>query len=452
MPRGASRLSFCSRELGEKGWSHRDGLKLPALDQDLSAAAQEPGASCCSKRPACGNAYGPLIVVAEQTRRGRVLYIGADTLWKWQTLTTAVDANTTPYHQFWHQTLRALAPTRPGGTGVSLWLQPYRSRYEAGQRAMVRAEIDAPGGLPHATIQGIVTLPDGKSVPLGFTLDPAANTYLAEFQADQAGPYRLTAPSSPTAKTSPRAPPSSTSTKPVQRMPPSPSIGPTWGLTSPAATGGKVIDPTDRETWPVRFGQETTVSERTTLDVWNRGWLLASLVLVAGVDWLLRLLRACVRRWCLTEFRGCIMSAKIGGANQCSMTLADLSVRYLQALGWLSLASMVLEPIFSKSLSVNPSFIFMFWAGAYLIKHHPTARKWTIGVCALILASGVAFFLYAALAGTDRMWVTFVRRIEHPSLWEIAAVLCVVFVVAGLPLALLLTAKAKREFQLPRPR
>src|SRR5262245_7854155 len=168
---------------------------LPPLDQVYPPLRKKPAATVLLEAAKLGNAAGPVVVVAEHTvGRGRVLFVGTDTLWKWQTLTTAADAKTTPYHRFWQQGLRALAPLRPGGAAVNLWLQPNRSRYEAGQRAVVRAEVDSAVPLPQASVKGVVSLPNGRTLPLSFAADPSApNTYLAEFVTSAAGSYRLTA-------------------------------------------------------------------------------------------------------------------------------------------------------------------------------------------------------------------------------------------------------------------
>jgi hypothetical protein len=121
--------------------------------------------------------------------------------------------------------------------------------------------------------------------------------------------------------------------------------------------------------------------------------------------------------------------------------------RYFQVLGSLSVASMIITPIFFDSVHIDLSFIFLFWAAAYLIKHHPTARKWTIGVCGFVLAGLVAMLVYAAIAGTQGMTVTLGRRIEHPSMWHVALVACVLAALVGFPFALLLTPQGRREFQ-----
>lgn len=269
---------------------------LPALDQIYPPLRKKPAATVLLEAARLGNAYGPLIVMAEHTvGRGRVLYVGTDTLWKWQTLSTAADANTTPYHQFWHQTLRALAPVRPGGMAINLWLQPQRSRTEAGQRASIRAEIDANAPVPQASVQGVVSLPDGRTLPLSFAADPSApNAQLAELETGPVGAYRITA--SVISEGRPVAEGSAV----LDVIEPRPErdgmpVDTTNLARIAAATGGKVLDPADPATWP----QSTTsgpviISERHTVDFWNRSYLLVLLVIVAGIDWLLRLLRGYV--------------------------------------------------------------------------------------------------------------------------------------------------------------
>ncbi len=269
---------------------------LPALDQVYPPLRKKPAATVLLEAARLGNAFGPLIVLAEHTvGRGRVLYVGTDTLWKWQTFTTAEDAHTTPYHRFWQQALRALAPVRPGGAAVNLWLQPRRSRCEAGQRAAVRAEIDAAAPLPQASIQGAVSLPDGRTLPLSFAPDPAApNAYLAEFETGPAGPYRLTA----SVASEGRLAAEGTAVLDVDEPRPERDGAPV-DLANlariAAATGGRVIDPSDPQTWPASAtAGPVTVTERHTVDGWDRAYLLLLLAVVAGIDWLLRLLRGYV--------------------------------------------------------------------------------------------------------------------------------------------------------------
>jgi hypothetical protein len=61
-----------------------------------------------------------------------------------------------------------------------------------------------------------------------------------------------------------------------------------------SGTGGTVLDPDDSATWPSPTAAPTIVTERVTVDLWNQSYLLILLVLFAGSDWLIRLLRGYV--------------------------------------------------------------------------------------------------------------------------------------------------------------
>lgn len=267
---------------------------LPALDRVYPPLRKKPAATVLVEAAKLGTASGPVIVMAEHTAgRGRVLYVGTDTLWKWRTLATSADAHTTPYHAFWQQTLRALAPARAGNAGVNLWLQPHRSRYQAGQRAIVRAEVDALVPLTQASVRGVVSLPGGKTLPLSFSVDPSASSaWVAEFETTAAGPYRVSA--SVVSGGKPATEGSAVVDVETSRSERDGAVVDRANLARIAgSTGGKVLDPADPQTWPVAAGT-ITVNERVTLDLWNRSVLLIVLTLVAGTDWLLRMLRGYV--------------------------------------------------------------------------------------------------------------------------------------------------------------
>lgn len=124
--------------------------------------------------------------------------------------------------------------------------------------------------------------------------------------------------------------------------------------------------------------------------------------------------------------------------------------RYFQTLVWLDIASIVVNWIFFHTGYFDCSFMVLYWAAPYLIKHRPAARKWTIGVCGLLLAGLVAIFVYAVMGGTQGMFVELLgKKIEHPSLWQVGVVLSMVGVLVAIPLILLLTPQARREFQPP---
>jgi hypothetical protein len=255
---------------------------------------KKPAATVLLETAKLGTASGPVVVMAEHTvGRGRVLYVGADTLWKWQTLATSADAHTTPYHVFWQQTLRALAPLRSAGSPVNLWLQPHRSRYQAGQRAVVRAEVDSRVGLTQASVRGVVSMPGGKTLPLSFSADPSASSvWVAEFETRSAGPYRVSA----TVVSGGRPAAEGSAVLDVELARPERDGSPVDRANLAriaSSTGGRVVNPADPKTWP-EAGVKVAVAERVALDLWDRWVLLILLTLVAGADWVLRLLRGYV--------------------------------------------------------------------------------------------------------------------------------------------------------------
>src|SRR5205823_992666 len=129
------------------------------------------------------NSYGNLIIMAEHTvGRGRVLYVGTDTLWKWQTRAEPPPGGVTPYKLFWQQALRALTPALPRRGGVSLTLQTERSRGTTHRPIRLRAEIESARPLTRPEVRATVTLPDDRRAPLVFAADPAdPGLWQAEF-------------------------------------------------------------------------------------------------------------------------------------------------------------------------------------------------------------------------------------------------------------------------------
>jgi hypothetical protein len=266
------------------------------MDQVYPPLRKKPAATVLVEASRQANSFGPLIVIAEQTvGRGRVVFVGTDTLWKWQMLGPTTEGGLTPPHLFWQQALRALAPTRPQGGPVNLFLQPERSRYEAGQRAVVRAEIDSAKALAQPTWQAAVTLPDGRTLPLSFAVDATnPNVASAEFETGKPGAYQVTA----SVLTQGKTVADSTTVIDVDEARGERDGTPVdvANLTRiAAATGGTVVDPGDPETWPASSVHERErVPQTKMIDFWNGYSLLLALCVLLGVDWLLRLLRGYV--------------------------------------------------------------------------------------------------------------------------------------------------------------
>jgi hypothetical protein len=267
--------------------------QLPALDQVYPVVRKRPGATVLLEAAKHRNAYGNRIVLAEHTvGRGRVLFVGTDTLWKWQTL--APGDGPTPYSVFWQQAFRALAPGRTRLGPVSLWLKPGRTRGDAGGRMEVEAEVQSDRPLPGARVQATAELPDGRRLPLAFTPDGTNPRFFrAELSPPAAGLYIVRASLLAEGKAAAEgitsfeveAPPGGQGAA-VDRL----------ALARlAAATGGRLIDPARPGTWPAAEGRPPpAVRQARTFDLWNSFALLLVLCGLLGADWLVRLVKGLV--------------------------------------------------------------------------------------------------------------------------------------------------------------
>jgi hypothetical protein len=266
---------------------------LPPMDRLYPPLRKKPAATVLLESADRANEYGAVIAAAEHTvGRGRVLFIGTDTLWKWQMLPAPDAQGQTPYALFWQQALRALQPLRLSGGEAGLWVRPERSRYEQGETMRVRAEASSARPLEQPVLDGTVTLPDGRTLPLSFVPESeGAGLYAAELEAAQAGSYQVRATltdggrllAEAVSQWDAEARPEEAAGLPVNRAL-------LEGLA--AATGGRVIRLAEPATWPAPAPESLKpVLRERTLDLWNHLALLAALALVLGLDWLLRLMR-----------------------------------------------------------------------------------------------------------------------------------------------------------------
>lgn len=265
---------------------------LPPVDQVYPPLRKKPAATALVEAAQLANSYGKLIVMAEHTvGRGRVLYVGTDTLWKWQTLSKVAEGPS-HYQVFWQQALRALAPAGATGGNVTLRVDPDRSRLNPGETVTLRGEVQSAQALASPRVQAEVTLPDGKKIPLDFTPDPEQDgRHTASFVPTQSGQHRVAA----TVVSGDRTEAEAQSVFDVETV--SPELSDTSLDFANLArlsqdTGGQVIDRSDPATWEAltKF-EEIPVDREKTLDLWNGYSLLVLLSLLLGLDWLLRLLR-----------------------------------------------------------------------------------------------------------------------------------------------------------------
>jgi hypothetical protein len=276
---------------GRQLWSN-----LPLLDQVYAPVRKQPAATVLLEAARRANDHGRLILAAMQpVGRGRVLYLGSDVLWKWQMLPASDEAGNTPFTLFWQQALRAMQPARYSGGHVQAWLRPDRTRYRVGETMGLTLEVDSPPGEEQPTIEASATLPDGRTLPLLFTpIGGGPSRLRAEYRTQTAGSCRVEARVLQAGMPLARA---ETVLDVVPRRPETEQRETDLDLLEGIAnaTGGRLIDPDHPASWPPPR-EDTAAQTRVpaTLDGWQHGWLPAMLILVLGIDWLIRLIKGYV--------------------------------------------------------------------------------------------------------------------------------------------------------------
>lgn len=266
----------------------------PPLDRIYPVLRKRPGATVLIEAVDPRNAYGNLIVMAEQpVGRGRVLFVGSDTLWKWHTLAAGDDPS--PYRIFWQQACRALTPERSRQGSVNIWLTPSRSRLEVGRAVSIRAEVQSDRLLPRPSLHGEVILPDEKRLPLAFAADPTdPRTYRAEFVAPTAGQVRIVTRLQTDGRIAAETALALQATEDAGERPEA-GVDRAGLARLAAATGGQVLDPMRPDTWPVPVeGATPTVSATHTIDLAGNFTLLLVLTGLLGIDWFSRLWRGMI--------------------------------------------------------------------------------------------------------------------------------------------------------------
>lgn len=295
---------------------------LPTLDQIYPPLRKRPAATVLVEASKRANASGPLIVMAEHTvGRGRVLFIGTDTLWKWHMIAGADTAGVTPFMIFWQQALRAMAPARTFPAGVALHVTPDRTRCEAGRRVVIRADVKSDRPLVAPQIRGSVLAPSaqvrfaantsdtdaalppppapepaaGESLPLVFTPDPVQpDSFVAAFEPAESGQHRIVVAVVAAGQIAAEVVTAIDVEPPRVESDQSPADADTLARLA-AGTGGRVIDPADPRTFAISDDTSATfVEHAASIDLWNNYVLMLLLCLLLGADWVIRLLKGFV--------------------------------------------------------------------------------------------------------------------------------------------------------------
>jgi hypothetical protein len=285
-------------EIGANVFSPDTGdLVLPPVDDVFAPLRKKPGATVLLEAAdKANNNRERLIVMAEQTvGRGRVLYVGTDTLWKWNLGFKPNAENATPFTQFWQQALRALTPNPFADRAVDLFLTPERSSYEVGTKVVVQAELKSDVPLNAPLVAGNVVLPDGRQAALTFTAHPTKpNFYLTDFETTLPGQYKILANVTSDGKTTADVI-AAIDVQDRRGELAATTVDRGAMLRIATMTGGKVINPNDKSTWPATEKiEKITIEQARQFDLWSRYVLVTMLMALLGADWVIRLLRGYV--------------------------------------------------------------------------------------------------------------------------------------------------------------
>ncbi len=271
-------------------------VTLPRLEHVYPVLRKRPLATVLLETAGQQNAYGPLVVIAEQNvGRGRVLFIGTDTLWRWQSHGPRTDDGVTLHSAFWQHAFRALAPTEQMSARRQLFLRPERTQYRVGDSVRMATEIPAGEETAAPTLEGTVVLPDGRRLPLSLQTHEQLNEVpSAQFEPSQSGRYRIevtarsegqnVADASVVIEVASRG--NETDGSPVDH-----ATLERWA----AATGGRRIETNMPDGWVGENSRSsTTVVRRQAFNLWHNFSLILLLCALQAADWTLRLFRGYV--------------------------------------------------------------------------------------------------------------------------------------------------------------
>lgn len=120
--------------------------------------------------------------------------------------------------------------------------------------------------------------------------------------------------------------------------------------------------------------------------------------------------------------------------------------RYLQAFAILSVAWMIAGPIFFDSFELDLSPVVLLLFAFALQRHRPAARTWFLIFGGFGLLLCVYLIVHALVFGTQHLSVHLGRPIHNPALGQVFLASGTVGLVIGVPFAVLLSARARRQF------
>ena len=159
---------------------------LPPLPASAPLGGTKPGATLLAATAAPGGAVHPVVAV-QRYGRGRSMVFAGEASWRWRMMQGAADRT---YEIFWRQALRWLAGPSPEPVTIDV---PDAAEAGDGVAATIDTRDAAFAPVGDAVVTATLTLPGGDARPLTVRRDAAAGRYVAPFQPEVAGLYRLRA-------------------------------------------------------------------------------------------------------------------------------------------------------------------------------------------------------------------------------------------------------------------
>jgi hypothetical protein len=120
--------------------------------------------------------------------------------------------------------------------------------------------------------------------------------------------------------------------------------------------------------------------------------------------------------------------------------------RYFQVLACASFVVAIVERWQSDRMVFDLTWVVFLALGHFLIRHRNGARLVTLALCGLVLIGAICAVAYGSVAGEYASLSIGAFKLEEPTFQQLLAFASVLSVAAAIPLLLLLTPQAKREF------
>jgi uncharacterized membrane protein len=262
---------------------------VPALASTVHLGGPRPGASVLAVTAGPGGAPRALIAV-QRFGEGRSMIFTGEAAWRWRMMLPSTDRS---YDTFWRQAVRwlALAASDPvsvvmpagGSPGETLPLS-----------ILVRDAAFQP--LRDAMVDLQVTTPEGRieklsAAPGSTAADEAAGRFLGRFRPEQPGVYRVNAVAS-RAGSQVGAASASVLVGGADLEMADPRLNHQLLQRLALASGGRTIDAdAGGELLQALRASVPASTHAVRRDLWHNAWSLAAIVLLLGVEWILR------RKW-----------------------------------------------------------------------------------------------------------------------------------------------------------